>query len=294
MKRIIVSALLLSIVLLGCSPPYDYAEVTQLTPPINGRQNMSYLITSNTGELFIIDGGDSIDKELLLEYIDEFGGIVNGWFITHPDSDHAGALTELILDGADFIEHIYYLFPTEDYIREYGYPDLNDSIINIKNTIENCDIDKTEVKSGDIFAFDNLEFSILNGLYPDIHQNAVNNNSIVIKATDNDKSIIFLGDVGYEQADRLVEDISAELLDSDAVTMAHHGQAGGSFTLYEAISPTTCFWPSTHSIIANDGGAGPGSGDFKIDETLEWVNTIGIENHYISYEGVVTLSFGEF
>ncbi len=294
MKKIFLAVLLTAFLLHGCTPPPDYAEITQLPPPITGRQNMSYLITTPTDELFIVDGGDVIDKDLLVEYIDKFGGTVDGWFVTHPDSDHAGALAELISSDADFIEHIYYLFPDEDYITEYGYPELNDNIINIKNTIENCDIDKTEVKAGDSFVFGDLEFLIINGLYPDIHQNAVNNNSIVIKAINHDKSIIFLGDVGYEQADRLVDDISADILDSDAVTMAHHGQSGGSFLLYETISPTTCFWPSTHSLIANDGGAGPGSGDFKTEETLEWVNELGIENHYISYEGIVTIPFSQF
>ena len=65
-----------------------------LAPQTDG-QNMSFLLQTNQGEVIVIDGGLDQDADHLVETIQAMGGRVSAWLITHPHSDHVGALTNI-------------------------------------------------------------------------------------------------------------------------------------------------------------------------------------------------------
>ena len=57
-----------------------------------GAQNQSIVIKSPHGKLIVIDGGWEADATKLSELIQQQGGKVDAWLITHPHEDHVGAL----------------------------------------------------------------------------------------------------------------------------------------------------------------------------------------------------------
>lgn len=41
--------------------------------------------------MIVVDGGRDVDAPHLIEVIQELGGHVDVWLLTHPHSDHVGA-----------------------------------------------------------------------------------------------------------------------------------------------------------------------------------------------------------
>lgn len=68
-------------------------------------QMMSYVITTRKGDLIVIDGGVPGDAPHLRDVINKKGGHVKAWFITHPHSDHVGALTQMLEEGTQWHYH---------------------------------------------------------------------------------------------------------------------------------------------------------------------------------------------
>ena len=71
------------------------AELTLLAPATQS-QNLSCVIQTKAGSLIVVDGGLREDAPHLIETIKAKGGRVSAWLITHPHSDHIGALTEIL------------------------------------------------------------------------------------------------------------------------------------------------------------------------------------------------------
>ena len=59
-------------------------------------QSLSCIIETGEGGLIVIDGGWNINSEFLLKQIQAKGGHVQAWLLTHPDSDHVGAITSIL------------------------------------------------------------------------------------------------------------------------------------------------------------------------------------------------------
>ena len=59
-------------------------------------QSLSCIIETGEGGLIVIDGGWNINSEFLLKQIQAKGGHVQAWLLTHPDSDHVGAITTIL------------------------------------------------------------------------------------------------------------------------------------------------------------------------------------------------------
>ena len=71
--------------------------------------------------------------------------------------------------------------------------------------------------------------------------------------------------------------------------MAHHGQAGASKELYEAISPKICLWPTPKWLWNNDSGMGENSGPWKTLETRTWMEELKVEKNYIAKDGNIVI-----
>ena len=83
---------------------------------------------------------------------------------------------------------------------------------------------------------------------------------------------------------------SPELLKSDGVQMAHHGQNGASKEVYNAISPEICFFSTPKWLYNNDNGGGYNSGRWKSITVREWIKEIGAKT-VKAYEGDQTYRF---
>jgi len=93
-------------------PITGYLNGSKLTMLANQShcQMLSLLLETNSGNIIMIDGGTLEDAPYLTQKLIEKGGHVNVWLITHPHSDHVGALNQILAhpEWGITIDNIYY------------------------------------------------------------------------------------------------------------------------------------------------------------------------------------------
>lgn len=250
-------------------------------------QMMSYVIVASSGEVIVVDGGLPEDADHLRDIIKSKGNRVSAWFITHPHSDHVGALTKIINDGPGdmIIDGVYYNFLDNDwYIRNEAY--RSQTVFDCKAAIEKLNPESihSDVKRGDIINIGNIKVNVLNPPYQ-FGVNSINNSSIAYRFDIAGTRVLFLGDMGPEAGEQLKNDVPAFELDSDIVQMAHHGQYGVNKDVYKIISPSICMWNSPEWLWDNDNGGGKGSGSYLTLKVREWMNELGVKKHYVMKDG---------
>ena len=111
---------------------------------------------------------------------------------------------------------------------------------------------------------------------------------MVIKMNVNNKSILFLADTGVESGEKLLQE-QKEKLKADIVQMAHHGQAGVTEEVYQAIDPKICLWPTPDWLWDNNLGEGYNTAPYKTITTREWIEKLKVEQNIIAKDGDITI-----
>ena len=262
-------------------------ELIQLSPQ-GASQMMGYIIKTKDDQIIAIDGGTSSDTDNFMSYIEKYNNKVDYWFITHAHNDHASVLIDAIDKGVQ-IENIYISLNEKEWYEknEPARADFSDALIDKLNQ----DDIKDKVISpnlNDVIYIDGIRVEILGIKNPEITENPGNEQSMVIKFNTEKTSILFLGDTGTKSSEKLLK-TQKEKLKSDIVQMAHHGQAGATKELYEAINPRTCLWPTPDWLWFNDSGEGENSGGWKTPETKSWMKSIGVKQNYIAKDGDIKI-----
>ncbi len=260
---------------------------------VTRRQILSCMIVTNDGSIIMVDGGFGDDADFLTEQIEQRGGHVSAWLITHPHADHAGALYRILqnedrrhekgLPRKIEIDAIYYAMGEPDW---YSQNDPDEASIAHSLIGEFAGMPQSvthPVHLGETFEVDTATIQVLNDRYDKAVLKTGNNAGIVYKVTLNGVSILFLGDMAQEGADHLVANIDPSILKSDIVQMTHHGQADVNKAFYEYISPSICLWPTPDYIWSNRDGS------YTIDQTKQWMNELGVSRNYCMKDGVQTI-----
>ena len=259
--------------------------------PKEGWQAMGYAIKTKGNKVIFIDGGNEQPKseKYLYNLIKFLGGRVNAWFITHPHSDHFGALTNCLLnENYDFsIDCIYYNFPNDDeWLRttENNQNSINYTLLKMFfNGIEKRNIKTHILKEHETFDY-GVKFTVLNNLNNYKNYHTINDISIVIKAEFPKKSVLFLADIGLAAEEDLIKS-SKDLLKSDIVQMAHHGQGAVDEKLYKMINPKIALWDTPSWLWENDSGDGKNSGPWTTLITRKWMEEIGVTENLVTAFG---------
>lgn len=275
---------------LGFKSRYDNGIViTQFEPQLT--RSMGYMLESKENKIIMIDGGLPEDAKHVEEAILNKGGIVEAWFVTHAHDDHVGALIEIIEAGKVQINNIYVSLNSEEWYATYENDARKEFAQKFLETLDKEEIrDKVqEVSLRQEFTIDNLNFKILKVKSPEYtRENAGNNQSMIIKVSNNFKDILFLADLGEEIEEEFLKNNYDEIK-SYSVQVSHHGQAGVTRKIYEAIDPTICFWPTPEWLWNNDPGDGSSNGPWKTLETRLWMGEIGVEENYVAKDGDITV-----
>ena len=251
-------------------------------------QMMSYVIETKDGKIIVIDGGRRCDAAYLLDYIKNLTdgeNHIDAWILTHIHSDHHEAILEAYENhkGEFTVGAIYYNFPSAEMIDEHEKIYSADG-----HEFEKCkeilDPPAKILREGDVLDFGEAVFLVLYEPDFSIHENFVNNTSVALKMSIGGKSMIFLGDLGIEGGNALLKKCRSELK-SDFVQMAHHGQNGVGFAVYEAIEPKACFWDTPLWLWNNDAGAGYNTHIWKTVEVRHWMDELGVKTHYATKDG---------
>ena len=224
-------------------------EITQFSfPTFWGGE--AYSIITPEGDLYLIDGGfQGEDGQRITAYIDEHGGKVKGWILTHPHVDHIGAFLDYMAVNSENVETVYYSPFTREFFEEEEDPAIYE-IINNPNAIlfyqfldmmeaTKEHVDYVPMLTGDKLAIGDLQIECFASFSPNRHD--VNANSLVFTISYEDFVLLLTGDMTELTLEDMKEEIpeDAILWDADIVQIPHHGYMAGiaSDALYRATKP---------------------------------------------------------
>ncbi|MCL5019176.1 MAG: MBL fold metallo-hydrolase [Patescibacteria group bacterium] len=255
-------------------------------PPQTKTQMNGYVLLTKNGKLIVIDGGCEGDAPYLRGFLGALGNHVHAWFISHPHSDHVDALTAILKNPAGIrIDDLYGSLPAASWIEQHENDALK-TIQALEEALKSAGHHVIELLPGQTFDFDGVSFEILAVKNPEITGNAINNQCAVWRVEDSKKSVLFLGDLGLEAGDKLLNGSYRDRLKSGYVQMAHHGQRGVSEAFYREINPKYCLWSTPRWLWENDSGGGKNSGPWETLNVRAWMEKLNIEKHYVSTDGL--------
>ena len=269
--------------------------VFMLTSQSKDQQMMSFILKSS-GHLLVIDGGNSCDADYLCAYIKKLGGIVDGWFITHPHKDHCNAFSSLMERRADEIKvkTVYYNFPCQEFLKNFDEGRNSPEVAaRFEAQISAQNLPSVTVRRGDVYEFGEMKLTVLREPDENIKVNGANNASVVYRVDANGTSMMFLGDLGKEGGEQLLATTPPELLSAELVQVAHHGQNGVGRDVYDAIDADYCFWCTPEWLWDNNIGLGYDTHCWKTIVTRGWMSDIGVKWHYISKDGTQEVPFDD-
>lgn len=249
----------------------------------------SFIITTETGELIVIDGGFVTETDHFLRYLKETAGTdtphIDAWFLSHPHDDHIEVFYNVIENHAEevTIGKVYANFPSSLFFA--GRDAAAERIAGEFQRLLPLFADKyTIVSGGDEFDIGAAHIKMLYST--DFEFKGCNDSSLVFRMELGGKSILFTGDCGVAAGRkilRLWKD--SGLLKCDICQMAHHGQNGCDRDFYEAVAPEICLWCTPSWLWTNDNGTGP----YKTLIVRKWMEELGVRENLVMYEGTKVL-----
>jgi len=178
-------------------------------------QGDSILIIFPNQKTILIDGGEHDQSDTILSLLKEYNiEKIDNVVATHPHADHIGGLLNIIQNVP--IGKIYDSGQEHNTQTFENYLDLIESKrIPFSLARENIEIDDLDSK---------VDIKILNPPEPLFVRtgNDINDNSIVLKLTYSNFSILFTGDIGEIPEERLVSNENI-IKDIDILKVPHHG-----------------------------------------------------------------------
>ena len=242
---------MLAVMVTGCGFPKTDWKVTQYADESGGQANF-YTLSSNRGDLIVVDGGTEENADYVKSVIEEKGGEVDAWILTHPHPDHIGAFVQLYQDPEIRIEKVY---DNGVALTEYEAVDQEwDEIAIFKEylTITDGAGNVESVNEGEELLFDALSVKFYNGYQKGMAseiKDMPNNSSLVFKAESEDKSILFTGDCYEETLSQKMLQKYGDELHVDYVQMAHHGNNTLPIDFYKNTGATVAFFDAPEWLI---------------------------------------------
>lgn len=254
-------------------------------------QMQSFIIEEESGKILVIDGGNVEDADHLLEKLQEITGEevphIDAWIFTHPHSDHMNAFFTLMENKPEAFkfEEIYCCFPSVYYLNtcktEEKPADTLSTFIRMSPLFAERIV---TVSEDDVYKFGTAKMEVLRTVDCSIKNNHTNNASMVFKLYLGTKTILFLGDLGVEGGNKLLE-TRGKQLKSDICQMAHHGQYGVDEKFYRAVQPDICLWCAPDWLWNNDMGKGYNTHGFQTVIVRGWMEKLGVKEHYVIKDG---------
>ena len=243
-----------------------------------GSVGMFYsMVNPSDGTLILIDGGYTSNADQVRQVIEDNGGKVDYWFVTHYHEDHCGAFNALWPEYREKIGTVYVTPLTweefEPYCHDWDTPDTFRLYLQQTDGAENI----VALHRGDEFNIGSLHFTVFNAWDDEVLPNTdliANNCSLAFKVTNTTTSVMFFGDAELISP-YLLEKYGAEALHADYVQSAHHGW-GTPVEVYDAIKPGEMFIDATDDLLNS-----PDYAD-KHGVLVRWCEENGIPIHKMS------------
>ena len=175
---------------------FGKGRLTLLANHDTAAQQLAVIIETGEGGLIVVDGGWTDNTDYVLNQIKAKGGHVQAWLITHPDSDHAGALADILYKhaGEITIDGIYYSFLEDSW---YAEKDANvaSMVAYIKGAFAKVSpsILHGDIVAGQVINAGPAKIQVLNQAYKE-NNDFVNNSSVAYMVSLNGTNVVFLSD----------------------------------------------------------------------------------------------------
>ena len=236
-------------------------SVTMIGPSESTGNGLGLVYQLANGKFLIIDGGhilsDRIYKEL--RELQPNGGklIIAGWFISHPHNDHQDSIENFLTYHANEveIENIYFNYANADYYNKLTSKDHQgedqkegDRVARLRELLAKKLSLKTNIikpHTGQIYTFGSAKVEIISTVEDFLPTTLthVNDSSMVVRVTVAGQSTMVLADAAKSMKAIILKMYNSSL-DSNMVTMAHHGVWDDTPELYNKIKGEVLFWPS--------------------------------------------------
>lgn len=277
-RRIKLSKAKLSIVLLVIFGFFVWKEIAQ---PVSKDLKITFfdvghadaaLIENPKGELILIDGGGWGDGDdgrwTIAPYLWKKGKArIDYIFATHPDSDHIGGLPFLLENF-----RVRKIFDNGLSANSQVYRAYKDAISKRRVPFQS-------LKSGDVIEISGFRLEVLNPPAEPFRgtKSDDNNNSVVLKITYKENSMLLCGDIERDATLALLAQDHARLK-SGLLKLPHHG--GGKQkhidALIEAVNP--------HTIIISEKDIP------RLQRQIAYLRAKGIDVRATAYDGAVIIS----
>tara|TARA_R110000744_G_scaffold302163_1_gene411187 strand:+ start:6768 stop:7682 length:915 start_codon:yes stop_codon:yes gene_type:complete len=260
---------------------------------LEGRNHvqMAYIIRTDDSKIIVIDGGLPESEDTLTQYLKQLNGVVDTWIVTHPHIDHAGALLKIIPKKQIKIKRILHVKLQEEWVKLYEASSL-DFFNQYNNVVNHSQIPLIDVEVGETFLLGKgVIMKVLGARNDIVTKNAINNSSMAFKISGQSKSVLFLGDLGIEGGNAILNRTSLEELQADYVQMSHHGQNGVDKIFYESVKAKYALWPTPVWLWDNNlDNKGVNSGKWNTVVVREWMTELKIiKNYVVGLEGTVQI-----
>lgn len=190
-------------------------------------QGDAIFIESPTGTQILIDAGPP--KKVMSELarvMPFFDRTIDAVIVTNPDADHIAGFLDVLK-----VYKVSTVFEAGTFNESKTYQNLKEEIQNknITNTLAKKDM-RIDLGGG-VF---------LDILFPDrdVSSWTTNDGSVVARLAYGDTTIMLTGDATEETEKIILQEYSAEFLDSDILKVAHHGSKTSSLPEFlKAVSP---------------------------------------------------------
>ena len=255
-KKLILSIFIIALflIILGV---FTYKPITwTLTQysDTSGSQAMCYTLTSNRGNLIVIDGGMEQNAEQLRNIIKDNGSTVDAWILTHPHPDHIGAFNKIYADTKGIkIKTIYDC--DIDYTLYKSMSQERDQINVYEEYLKLTKNDNTihHLQRNDKLTIDNLKINVYNS-YDKISRDfstddLCNVSSLMFKVSTKNDSILFCGDCRTDIASDYFIKTYGKQLQADYIQMGHHGNSTLSDDFYKLVAPKVALFDAPDWLV---------------------------------------------
>lgn len=213
--------------LLGCSNAYNTTESTQRTTTYNNvhfidvGQGDSILIESS-GEYMLVDAGEEDKGDTVVNYINNLGVKELKYVVaTHPHSDHIGGMDNVINNIK--VDNI--IMPNQ--------ATSTSCFENMLDAIENNNVNVIKAQAGNEFNVGKFNCEIIG---PVEISNETNDNSVVIKLSYLNDSILLTGDCSKGEERDILN--SSTNISVNLLKVGHHGSSTSSTESFvNAVNP---------------------------------------------------------
>ncbi len=242
-----ISILFLVVVTIGClwlgiqTRKQNGIFVTQIQT--QSAESLSYLVETKNHQLIMLDGGMEEDAEHLEQILLSKGGVVEAWFITLAHSQNFGALQKIVKNDKIQVNHIYISFNSSEWYQKHE-PE------RYAETEKILDFIHSEAVLGKVQEIPNRFEVLIDHVYvtalqiknPELTNYAAFNQSMIIKMNTTYKSLIFMGNLAKEGAQKFKLH-NLDEIHCDALQISNNQQQAIDDEIYQKMTPQTLFMP---------------------------------------------------